>query len=266
MNATAFRRLALVLALPALLALTACDIVTADFRSEETSEWAKTYQLDANGRVEISNVNGKIDVQPGQGNTVEVRALKRAKGASPEGAKASLNRITIAEDASPSHVKIETKIDRGGGLFNGGSLQVEYTVRVPAGADVRFTTTNGSIALAGLKGRITAETTNGGVRAKDISGAIEASTTNGGVQVDLAQVAQGGARLECTNGGIRLNLPRDAKATISARIMNGGINTSDLPIETTGEVSRRKIEGRLNGGGPRIEIEGTNGGITIGSR
>ena len=73
-------------------------------------------------------------------------------------------------------------------------------------------------------------------------------------------------KLECTNGGIKLRLPRDAKATISASITNGGISTSDLPIETSGEHNRRRLDGRLNGGGARIEIEGTNGGITLSGR
>jgi hypothetical protein len=77
---------------------------------------------------------------------------------------------------------------------------------------------------------------------------------------------EGGVKLDCTNGGINLRLPRDAKATISARISNGGISQGDLSIETTGESSRRRLEGRLNGGGPRIDIEGTNGGITLAGR
>ena len=63
-----------------------------------------------------------------------------------------------------------------------------------------------------------------------------------------------------------MRLPRDAKATISASITNGGISSSDLQIETTGENSRRRLEGRLNGGGGRIQIEGTNGGITLAGR
>ena len=58
-----------------------------------------------------------------------------------------------------------------------------------------------------------------------------------------------GVKLGCTNGGIKLRLPRDAKATISASITNGGISTSGLQIETSGEKSRRRLDGRLNGGG-----------------
>jgi hypothetical protein len=63
-----------------------------------------------------------------------------------------------------------------------------------------------------------------------------------------------------------VRLPRDAKATISARITNGGINADGLSIETSGENNRRHLEGRLNGGGPRLQVEGVNGGITIAAR
>jgi hypothetical protein len=248
-------------------ASTACDIVTADLRSEESSEWHKTYTLDANGRVEIGNVNGKIIVEPSTGNTVDVVAVKKARGATPEAAKAALERASIVEDVSAGRVKIDTKVARAEGIiFNGANVHVEYRVKVPAGAEVRFSTVNGGIDVAGLEGRVTAETTNGGVKARGLSGQVEATTTNGGLDIDLTRVADGGVKLECTNGGIRLRLPRDAKATISATISNGGIETGGLPLDTGGENSRRRLEARMNGGGPRIQIEGTNGGIRLTAR
>jgi hypothetical protein len=257
------------IALPALLgtlvALQACDVVTADLKHTETAEWRKTYDLAPGGRVQISNVNGKIQVEPSTGNTVEVVAQKTAKAASPGAAKEALERIEIREDVSPASVTLETKLPRGGGWLHMGNTQVKYTVRVPVNAEVKFSTVNGGVEVAGLSGRVTAETTNGGVSARDISGTIEASTTNGGVDVELTRLGDGGATLECTNGGIRLRLPADAKASISASITNGGIDTSGLSIETT-EKSRRRLEGRLNGGGAPVRLDGTNGGITISAR
>lgn len=260
------RARAAALVLPVLLVASAgCDIAMADYKQKETAEWRKSYELQPGGHVEISNVNGKIDVQRGTGNTVEVVALKSARAASSEAAKQALERIEIQENISPADVRIQTRMQRSGALFSGANLQVEYTVRVPAGADVKFSTVNGGIEITGLEGRINAETTNGGIKARDISGPIEASTTNGGVEVDLAQLAEPGVKLGCTNGGIRLRLPSDAKATISARVTNGGIDTSGLQLETS-ESSRRRLDGRLNGGGTRIDIEGTNGGIRISGR
>lgn len=241
-----------------------CDIVTADYKAKESTEWRKTYTLEPGGRVEISNVNGRIEVEPSTGNTVDVVAVKTARGASAEAARALLERIEIAEDVSPSSIRLETKVPRGGFMRFGGT-EVRYTVKVPAASEVRFANVNGGIEVAGLAGRVDLETTNGGIRARDLTGPVDASTTNGGVDVDVARIAEGGVKLGCTNGGIKLRVPEDAKANISASVTNGGIDAGGLPLEIS-QSSRRRLEGRLNGGGPLIRLEGTNGGISVSRR
>jgi hypothetical protein len=261
---TLVRRSALLLPLLVLVSA-GCDIAMADLRQRETAEWRKTYDLQPGGRLSVTNVNGKIDAQPAAGTQVEIVAQKSARGASVEAARQALGRIHIQETASPSEVRVETKMERSG-LFGSTSLEVHYTVRVPANAEVKLSTVNGGIELTGLTGRVDADTTNGGIRATDVSGPLQASTTNGGVEADLSRIAEDGIRLECTNGGIRLRLPADARATIAARITNGGINTSGLSLESSGTPSPRQLDARLNGGGPRIRLEGTNGGIQIRAR
>ena len=244
------------------IAAAGCDIVTAELRSEETAQWHKTYQLDPKGRVEISNVNGKIQVEPSTGNAVEVEAVKKARGASPEAAKAALERVSIIEDVSGGRIRIETKVARTSGFSFSSGVNVEYRVKVPAGAEARFATVNGGVEVTGLEGHVVAETTNGGVTTRNVSGQLEASTTNGGLDIDLLRMPAGGVKLECVNGGIKVRLPRDAKASISASITNGGIEVQDLPIDK-GESSRRRLEGQMNGGGPRLEAGGVNGGIRL---
>ena len=257
----------LALMLPLLAASAACDIAMADHKEKDSAEWRRTYELQPGGRLEIDNINGKIDVRPGTGNTVEVVAVKIAHGPSKEAAREALGRIDIKDESSPSLVKIETRLQRGdGGLFSGGSLQVEYTVRVPVALNIRVSTVNGGVEITGLEGTIDAEATNGGIRGREIGGAIEASTTNGGVDVELSKVVGAGVSLETTNGGIKLRLPSSAKASISARIVNGGIETDGLSLDTATRPTKRRLDGQLNGGGPRIQLEGTNGGIRISAR
>lgn len=267
MNLMNTRLRAAALALPVVLMISAgCDIAMADFSEQATAEWRKTYELAAGGRVEIGNVNGKIDVRPGQGNAVEVYAKKIGKAASADAAKQALERLQIAESTDGGVIKVETRVERGsGGLFNHASTSVEYVVRVPANAVVKLTTVNGGVEVTGLAGEITAEATNGGIHARDIAGRLEASTINGGVEVDLAAVPAAGVKLECTNGGIVLRLPADAKATLSARVANGGIDVNGLQL-TSRESTSRRLDADLNGGGPRISVEGTNGGVVIGAR
>jgi hypothetical protein len=243
----------------------ACDLAMVDLKEQATERWTQTYQLEPGGRFELRNVNGRIDVQPSEGRAVEVVAEKTARGGSAEMAKEALGRVRIEEAVTPQVVRIETHTDRSDGFFNRSNVNVRYTVRVPAGTHVDLRTTNGGIVLSGVQGPATLSATNGGIRARDVAGALEARTTNGGLEIDLARVDEGGVRLTCTNGGIDVSLPADARATIDASITNGGITTGNLRLETV-EASRRRLDGTLNGGGPRIEIRGTNGGISLAAR
>ena len=258
-------RLAAVI-LPVLMVASAgCDIAMADFKEKQSAEWSKTYELPAGGRFELNNVNGRIKVQPGTGNTIEVKAEKTARAASVEGARQALERVEIQESVTSSGVTVTTRVPHSG-MFNGGNVDVRYTVRVPAGADVKFTTVNGGIEVTGLTGRLQLEATNGGIKANAVSGYVDASTTNGGVEVDLAKLDKDGVKLGCTNGGIELHLPAEAAASIDARVTNGGIAVHGLQIDTEQDPSKRRLSGRMNGGGPRVEIEGTNGGIRLAAR
>src|SRR5262245_14446862 len=103
----------------ALTVSTGCDLVTANLRAEQTSQWQKTNPITANGTVDIENVNGKSEVEPSSGGNIEVTAIKKARGASDEAAKAALDRITIAEDVAADHVKVEAKFPRSEGFLIG---------------------------------------------------------------------------------------------------------------------------------------------------
>jgi hypothetical protein len=245
---------------------TACDLAMVDLKEQATERWSRTYELEPGGRFELQNVNGRIDVQPSEGRAVEVVAEKTARAASTDMAKEALGRVRIEESVTPQSVRIETQTDRTEGFFNrSGNVSVRYTVRVPAGTRVDIRTTNGGIELGGVRGPARLSATNGGIRARDVAGELEARTTNGGLEIDIATIDEGGVRLGCTNGGIDVRLPADARASIDASITNGGISTGNLRLDTI-ESTRRRLDATLNGGGPRIEIRGTNGGITLAAR
>ena len=78
---------ALGVVLPLLLVASAgCDIAMAEHKAKETAEWKKSYELQPGGRFEIGNVNGRIQILPGQGNTIEVVATKIGHGMTSEAA------------------------------------------------------------------------------------------------------------------------------------------------------------------------------------
>ncbi len=246
------------------VALGACDLAMSGFHEEARDTWNKTYPLGANGRFEIVNTNGSIKVEPSDGSQVEVRAERIAHAATPEGAKELLKKLEIREDVSADRVHLESKSPGGFGFH--GSVEVQYTVRLPANAAVDLRDTNGRIDVTGLTREIHVSTTNGQIEGKRLDGEVRASTTNGGVSIQMQSVSQD-IDVQTTNGAVSVQIPSSANADISARVTNGRIGVDGLSsLKADDENSRRRFSGRLNGGGHQIRLQTTNGGISISGR
>ncbi len=245
----------------ALFALSACGGMA--LTATATDEWTHTYPLAAGGEVSIENTNGRVEVDAADGETVEIHAERIAKAATEAGARELLPRITINEDIKPNRVAVSTT--KMSGVMIGASFEVRYRVKAPGSAVVKVTNTNGSITVSSMTGGVEAHGTNGGVTGKELSGGVDASVVNGAVNVDMASVGTQRIVLHTTNGSVTLAVPEDAKADVEATCVNGGISVNGVKIEVI-EQSRRRILGKMNGGGAPIELRTINGGVRIRSR
>lgn len=259
------------------LLVAGCDIqaggnggFSVDFASgKATDTWSRTYTVPAGGRFELINVNGRITAEATDGKDVVVEATRTAKGRSDEAAKDLLGRLEIREEVGTATVRVESRPPRTSGF---GGHEIEWIVKVPTGLTVDLRTVNGGVRLDGLSGEIHARTTNGGVKGQNIiPETIEASTVNGGVEIELGAPldATDSVEISTVNGGVSLGMPAESKATITARAVNGGVRVTDLDVKRDDEDSReserrrRRLNGTLNGGGAKVNISTTNGGVRL---
>jgi Toastrack DUF4097 len=246
--------------LAAAAALSACDVVvnSIDVKGQAQDQWTKNYPIAANGELEITNAFGRIDVAGGDGTQVEVVAERMVKAVSDEEARKLLSQVQVVEDTAADSVRLETKAPAG----ENRRVEVRYHVKVPASVSVRLKCANGAVDVVGVKGSVKVDSDNGAVSGRQLGGAVEATTTNGVVRLEVLGVAKGGIHAETVNGAVELTLPATAKADVQATCMNGRVATEGLKIEGP-ETTRRRVEGRLNGGGPKIVLETTNGRILL---
>jgi len=242
------------------VALAACDL-SGQLAGRATDEWTRSYPLGEGGQLQISNTNGLVEIEGVPGSTVEVRAERVAHAPTDSAARELLSRIMITEDVTPARIAIES--GRANSFLMGAGYEVHYHVKAPKNTVVRATTTNGRIVLTALSGRTTATTTNGGVSADALTGGITATSTNGGVAVELTALGADQVDLRTTNGLVSLTLPVDARADLDASVTNGAISVTGLRFDASDE-SRRRVSGRINGGGTPITVSTTNGAIRIG--
>ncbi len=244
----------------ALLLLLAATAVSAD-RAEERFE--QTYPFSAGQRLTLDNTNGDVFVEAWDGDEVQIVATKRIKSRR-ESADALLRELTIDVQVNGSGIEIETLYPKRRGFLGMSDVNasVEYDIRVPRQAGLELRTVNGEIEVVRIEGEMRLRSTNGGIAVVDSAGSVNAATTNGGIRAELEQVSGEDMEFSTTNGGIRVYLPSNLSASVDARTTNGSIET-DFPVEVRGTFRRTRLSGDINGGGPELELETTNGSIRI---
>lgn len=224
----------------------------------------------------------KVDVQVA-GDTVNIRTIPPAERKGMSGAqfvihvprKVELDRI----QSSNGSVRI-TDVEGPARLRTSNGSVRAFNLS----SKLEILTTNGSVEVRGLNGSANLRTSNGTVTLDDIHGSVDATTTNGKIQGQLAESAgEMPMRMQTTNGSIDLRLDSALKTDVRASTTNGSVtirlpaslnarldasttNSSvscDFPLATTIETSKRKLVGTIGSGGPRIDLNTTNGPIRV---
>ncbi|HEX7190119.1 MAG TPA: DUF4097 family beta strand repeat-containing protein [Thermoanaerobaculia bacterium] len=121
---------------------------------------------------------------------------------------------------------------------------------------------NGSLTLTGITGGAKVSTSYASVFLKGVNGLISVDNQNGAIGVtDLPAGKCRDISLKTTFSSIRVALPH-AGYNVHARTSFGSIHSA-LPITTSGDVSKENLNGTINGGGCRLELETANGNIAI---
>src|SRR2546422_1824785 len=107
-----------------------------------SKEFNQSYPLVPGGTFELQNVNGTVEVEGWDRDTVEVHAVKIAKHR-----ESDLERVSIEVDAKPSGISVVTHYPQDEGV----EVNVEYVIHVPHGAHLEHVgTVNGSLRIASV--------------------------------------------------------------------------------------------------------------------
>lgn len=239
----------------------------------EREDFHKTFPLDKDGTFSLVNVNGPIVIKTWNRDEVDIQAEKSVRGR-----RENLDKIKIEIESGTHRIMVNTVFPKIRG-FRG---KVSYEIKVPEGlelekiktfngnikifgpvTDVRATTTNGDISIREASGQLVFHTTNGNVNTEAVHGEINARSTNGSIYLEVDSVSDE-ITARTTNGGIFLTIDsKNIDADVEARTTNGRISI-DFPVTIqSGQISKRRLDGRIGDGGPLISLKTTNGPVKI---
>jgi DUF4097 and DUF4098 domain-containing protein YvlB len=126
----------------------------------------------------------------------------------------------------------------------------------------KLSSSGGGIAVEGHRGTLKLHTSGGGIHVEDLDGAVDGSTSGGPVAASFRGQPSGDCRLHTSGGGVSLDIPANARFTLDAHTSGGGVSCA-LSGGTNVEKSRGSLRATYNGGGPKIELSSSGGGIDI---
>jgi hypothetical protein len=210
-----------------------------------------TYAAGEMPHLEITNFAGRVTVRVGQERTIEVVAIKRAP------TSAALNRIQVDIYERSDGLAIRTQ--KLGDLAN---AHVDLEITAPPDASLQLRTGAGDVQIRDLGGDVEVWTGAGTIGIRDVRGAIQVETGAGQVEVSgttgavrlqtgVGEVTYDGSPSgDCSfgtgAGSIKLRLPADLQARVDLETSMGRV---DIDFVVDGQVTQRRVEGTIGGGG-----------------
>ena len=171
--------------------------------------------------------------------------------------------VVITDIAAP------VSADTGSGSIKLRNIGGEVTADTGSGSIVaegvaggfHADTGSGSVTLSqSAPGDVSVDTGSGSIKLTGVVGALEADAGSGSISVQGEQT--GDWTLDSGSGSISITLPDDAGFDLDAETNSGGISIAGhFPVE--GRISKKHVEGSVNGGGPRLLIDTGSGGIKV---
>ena len=237
------------------------DLSTTDpFRQD----FNRTLPLSARGRLQLDNIDGRIEIEGWDRNEVVIKALKHGK------TQENVEAVKINVDSSPDKIVVHTvqPPEATGGWFwfnsKKNDASVDYLVQVPRQAHLdKVESVNGDVVIDGVLGDTETSTVNGSALVRGAADNLKVSTVNGQIEVEL--ISLGGNQfvsLDSVNGTIEATLPANADAQVSAETLNGGAHTEfpRLVVKKEFPVSKH-LKGTLGNGSATVKANSVNGSI-----
>ncbi|WP_158825915.1 hypothetical protein [Mucilaginibacter lacusdianchii] len=207
---------------------------------EKVKTYSKSYSVDRDDKLQISNRYGKVTVNTWNKNEVKVDVEIKAIANEEDQAQKLLDQVSITDSKENSLVSFKTNIESSsnrtfviGTLFNGSKttvrrMEVNYTVYMPTRNQLQVSNRYGATILPDLSGKVIIDNAYGSFVAKNLS--------NPGNEI---VVKYGSADIENLNSG-ELNIAYGSLKLGEADKLNANVSYSSATI------GRLKTSGTLN--------------------
>jgi hypothetical protein len=192
------------------------------------------------GRIEVSGLEGDSDLGS-SGGSIHARDLA-----------GKLEAHTSGGGIEVTDLRGDVRLRSSGGTVRAASVR----------GTVSAESSGGGVHLERISGDLRASSSGGGITVRDAGGRVEASSSGGSVRIGFAPGNAHGGDIESSGGGVEVRLDPGVGLSLDAA-SSGGSVTCELPVIVQGTISRHSLHGVLRGGGERLHLYSSGGGIRV---
>lgn len=183
-------------------------------------KFEKTVAISKDGKVDLRNISGDIEVKTWDKAEVRIDALKVSRASTLEKAKENAQKVTIEVNKEDGILRISTKYAKT--RTKSLSVSVRYNLMIPAKASAKVKSISGDITLEKIGGKVEASTVSGNVDVMKADKGVKCSSVSGNVG---AKNVLGDADLSTVSGNISLE---QIRGSVEAESVSGNVKLIDV--------------------------------------
>ncbi len=215
---------------------------SAQGKVKHEEKFTKTESLARDGKVEIKNVSGNVEVTIWDRGEVKIDALKTSRASSMDKAKENAAKVKIEVTRENGILKVESKYPKPS--IKNLSVSVHYKVVIPSQATINARSVSGDVTLENIGGKAAAETKSGDVTVMGARNGAKAETVSGDVYV-----------VDIDNGAYC----KTASGNVKAKNVTGNTDLNCVSGDVTGDNIKGDVEAdTVSGSVKLLNISGAN--------
>jgi len=227
-----------------------------DSERTEREELRQTYQLSPGARVELSNINGSIDLDTAEGNNAELRITSYSHNPNPR-------KLTVEQTAASLAVRGEARGKGNSDGMNFDDTSHRISLKLPRRIELTVNGASGSVRVGELDGSIRLTNVSGNVGVAQATGSAEVSGVSGSVTLKMARLSAGGVRVGDVSGKVALRFIDDVNANLQTRGIKGKVYVELANVAVEGEMNRADFRAKIGTGGAPINISDVTGSVRL---
>ncbi|HEU4388689.1 MAG TPA: hypothetical protein VFV34_12885 [Blastocatellia bacterium] len=230
-------------------------VVAQDRDLTEREEFRQVYQLSPGAHVEVSGINGRVDIQSAPGTAVEVYIERRARTRE----DLEYHKITVEQDATRLVVKGAKEKD----TWRDIKVWHKVVLKVPRDIDLSTSGVNGGVSIGEIDGPVNVSGVNGRVEVGRASGYSHISGINGSVDMTIARLGERGVHVSGVNGSVEIRFTGDVNADLVVNGVNGSVSPELPNVTIEGKLRPSNFKAQIGSGGAPISVTGVNGRVRL---